>query len=138
MSHSTIDLIGGTEFPSAGTKTPSSSYLVCMVASSRVYTEPNSTTIKTPTTFYLMSSGKLLGIDQPFYLIAHRKPVQLTVLVKIKCMKEGSLMACKALCTFRVKPSLVRLREYCISLNTVSWENFTVKIILRLRPTTKI
>ena len=63
MPHSTIDLIGGTEFPSAGTKTPSSSYLVCMVASSRVYTEPNSTTIKTPTTFYLMSSGKLLGID---------------------------------------------------------------------------
>ena len=47
-------------------------------------------------------------------------------------------MACKALCTFRVKPSLVRLREYRISLNTVSWENFTVKIILRLRPTTKI
>ena len=63
MPHDTIDLIGGTEFPSAGTKTPSSSYLVCMVASSRVYTEPNSTTIKTPTTFYLMSSGKLLGID---------------------------------------------------------------------------
>ena len=99
MPHDTIDLIGGTEFPSAGTKTPSSSYLVCMVASSRVYTvftEPNSTTIKTPTTFYLMLSGKLLGIDQPFYPIAHRKPVQLTVLNKIKCTKEGSLMACKS------------------------------------------
>ena len=62
MPHGNIDLLVGTESPSG---TTSSSYVLFMLASSKVYTpltEPNGTTAKTPTTFDMLSSGKLLGI----------------------------------------------------------------------------
>ena len=62
MPHGNIDLLAGSESPSG---TASSSYVLCMLASSKVYTtltEPNSTTVKTPTTFDMLSSGKLLGM----------------------------------------------------------------------------
>ena len=74
MLHGNIDLLAGTESPSAtaspsGTAstsgTASSSYVLCMLASSKVYTpltEPNGTTVKTPTTFDMLSFGKLLGM----------------------------------------------------------------------------
>ena len=62
MPHGNIDLLAGTEFPSG---TVSSSYVLCMLASLKVYTpltEPNGTTVKTPITFDMLSSGKLLGM----------------------------------------------------------------------------
>ena len=62
MPHGNIDLLAGTESPSG---TASSSYILCMLASLKVYTpltEPNGTTVKTPTTFDMLSSGKLLGM----------------------------------------------------------------------------
>ena len=68
MPHGNIDLLAGTESP-PGTTFPSgsvrSSYVLFTLASSKVYTpltEPNGTTVKTPTTFDMLSSGKLLGM----------------------------------------------------------------------------
>ena len=62
MPHDNIDLLAGTESPPG---TVSSSYVLRMLASSKVYTpltEPNGTTVKTSTTFDMLSSGKLLGM----------------------------------------------------------------------------
>ena len=59
MPHSTIHLTAGTE-------TPSSTYVVCMMASSKAYTtfsEPNSTTVKTPTTFGMLSSDRQAVVE---------------------------------------------------------------------------